>query len=88
MDARRLNRDFVLSDAPMCASGKRGFETEQEARATLSVARQGRSEGWTGRTPGRVETAVYECLACHWWHLASAPRRQTKSTLANRKRYR
>lgn len=72
-----MNRDQVLRDGPLCASGKRGWKTEAEARKHLTIAKEYRSKDPNrGRTPGRVESAVYQCPACSWWHMQSAPRRR------------
>jgi hypothetical protein len=66
--------DNIEPDAPMCATGKRPFRTEEAARDQLAQAR-GRRANYAGQKPGRVETAVYQCPSCQWWHLTANPRR-------------
>ncbi len=68
-----MNIHNTPKNAPICASGKRPFETEERALDQLSKAR-GRRASDSGYKPGRVENRAYECPACHWWHLTAKPR--------------
>lgn len=64
-------------DAPLCASGKRPFRTEELALQNLRRATYLRRHS-PGYKPGRVESGVYECPTCDWWHLTSAPNKRTR----------
>lgn len=59
-------------DAPLCASGKRPFRTQDDAERGLASARHGR--GKHGGRTGQVEAGAYRCPCCTWWHLTSATR--------------
>jgi len=68
-----MNIRDVPKNAPICASGKRPFETEERALGQLSKAK-GRRDSRDGYKPGRVETRAYHCPACNWWHLTAKAR--------------
>ncbi len=67
-----MSNDQINPDSPICASGKRGYETEHKARQHLKRIQYAR--GMKGDKPrkgsGRVERNVYLCKTCDWWHLS------------------
>lgn len=66
---------------PICSSGKRGFATEERAKAELRKARHYRwQDRHGGRTPGRTEKSYYECHVCHHYHLRCNETPQRRSS--------
>lgn len=79
----------IPADAPLCPSGKRPFRDRPEALDRLAAARAGRArDSGPQRRPGDVESDVYRCAACKWWHLTSTTRRRRRGDIANRGRRR
>jgi len=81
-----VNVPHLDSDAPLCSSGKRPFRTEELAVKALEGSRWIRQHGDGARVPGEAEKRVFECPACRWWHLTSAPGARRRSELGNRGR--
>ncbi len=80
-----MNPLCVPVDAPICATGKRPFRTEEEAQKALGSAKHLRREDpGKCRVPGSVEQGCFECRVCHWWHLNSRPFHARRSTHAAR----
>ena len=75
-------------DAPLCASGKRPFRTEEEALKALHAAQHLRRDGGAQRVPGCTEEKVYRCdlPGCDWWHLSSSAKARRRGSLGNRGR--
>jgi hypothetical protein len=73
-------------DAPLCASGKRPYRTEELALRAMRTARASRGRQHNGSKPGDVEEAVRECPACNWWHVTSSNRPRRRGELAARGR--
>lgn len=70
---------------PICSSGKRGFPDRAAAEENLRKVRAARAEGHAGRRADAAESAVYECPACHWWHLSSTTKATRREHLGNTK---
>lgn len=73
-------------DAPLCASGKRPYRTEELARKAMLGARVSRHRQHNGSMPGDVEEAVRPCKACSWWHVTSSTRPRRRAEIAARGR--
>ena len=73
-------------DAPLCASGKRPYRTEELARRAMTGARLSRHRQHNGSMPGDVESAVRRCPACHWFHVTSATHARRRGEIAARGR--
>jgi hypothetical protein len=78
---------FIDPAAPICASGKHPFRTEEEAEKGARAARWARQNLKNGFRPGAVEEGYHPCKVCGWFHLTSSnkPRRR-RSDHANRGR--
>jgi hypothetical protein len=77
---------FLDPDAPICATGKHPFRTEEEAATGARAARWARQNLKNGFRPGSVESGYHSCKVCGWFHITSSTGPKRRGDFANRGR--